>query len=216
VYLSRFRIGTLDVARSILTDRFIGLVSVILLSIPAMIFALRTGGGLAPLGWILLLLVLGLPAGLWFCWLADRWHRGRTATESRFARTVHAAAAILADFRDPRLFGIPFLQSCLMMAATILCVMSLASAIGGVAAPAWGQALFLPVIFLLSNLPISIAGIGVREAAFVSLFGAVGASAEQALALSLSFFALGVLNNLIGGLLYLIYRPSRTPPVAEA
>ena len=119
------------------------------------------------LGWaawgavLVALLVLGLPAGLWFCWLAGRWHRGRTATESRFARTVHAAAAILADFRDPRLFGIPFLQSCLMMAATILCVMSLASAIGGVAAPAWGQALFLPVIFLLSNLPISIAGIAI-------------------------------------------------------
>jgi glycosyltransferase 2 family protein len=214
VYLSRFQIGTLDVTRSILTDRFIGLVSVIVLSVPCMVFALWTSGPLAPLGWILLALCIGLPVGLWLCGHVDRWYRNRSAADGGIAKLIHAGAAILADFREPRLFGLPFLQSCLMMGATILCVMAIAGATGGMSAPLWSQPLFLPVIFLLSQLPISIAGIGVREAAFVSLFGTVGASAEQALSVSLAFFALGVVNNLVGGVMYLLYRPRETSPTS--
>lgn len=213
VYLSRFQIAPLAIARSILTDRFIGLVSVIVLSLPCMVFALSTSGPLALLGWMLLALCVGLPAGLWFCGRADRWYRNRKAADGVLGRFIHAGATILADFRDPRLFGLPFLQSCLMMGATILCVMSIAAATG-LSAPLWSQPLFLPVIFLLSQLPISIAGIGVREAAFVSLFGAVGASAEQALSVSLAYFGLAVLNNLVGGLMYLVYRPRPAQPTS--
>jgi uncharacterized membrane protein YbhN (UPF0104 family) len=212
VYLARFRIGALEIARSILTDRFIGLVSVVVLSVPCMIFALQSGGALHVMGWVLLLFCVGLPVGLWLChWLDRRYYGHKTAAgESRIERVVHAVAAILRDFRSPRLFGIPFLQSCAMMAATTLCVMAISGAIGGFAAPLWSQPLFLPVIFLLSQLPISIAGIGVREAAFVSFFGAVGATAEQALALSLAFFTLGVVNNLVGGLVYLAFGRQQT------
>jgi len=211
IYLARFRIGALEVTRSILTDRFIGLVSVVVLSVPCMIFALSSSGPLHVMGWLLLALCLGLPAGLWLCHWLDRRYYGQkiAAGESRIERVVHAVAAILRDFRTPRLFGLPFLQSCAMMGATILCVMAISGATGGLSAPLWSQPLFLPVIFLLSQLPISIAGIGVREAAFVSLFGAVGATAEQALALSLAFFTLGVANNLIGGVVYLAFGRQR-------
>jgi uncharacterized membrane protein YbhN (UPF0104 family) len=83
--------------------------------------------------------------------------------------------------------------------------MAISGAIGGFSAPLWSQPLFLPVIFLLSQLPISIAGIGVREAAFVSLFTTVGATAEQALALSLAYFTLSVVNSLVGGVVYLAF-----------
>lgn len=213
IYLTRFRIGALEVTRSILTDRFIGLVSVVVLSVPCMIFALSAAGPLHLLGWMLLVLCIGMPLGLVLCRWLDRWYYARQSPDqqSRLAKTIHAIAAILRDFRTPRLFGLPFVQSCAMMAATILCVMAMSGAIGGFSAPLWSQPLFLPVIFLLSQLPISIAGIGVREAAFVSLFGAVGATAEQALALSLAFFTLGVVNNLIGGLVYLASRHRQTP-----
>jgi hypothetical protein len=207
IYLARFRIGVLEIARSILTDRFIGLVSVVVLSAPCMIFALRSEGALHAMGWVLLILVIGLPVGLWLCHWLDRRYYGKphAGGESRIERLVHAVAAILRDFRTPRLFGIPFLQSCVMMAATILSVMAISGAIGGFSAPLWSQPLFLPVIFLLSQLPISIAGIGVREAAFVSLFTTVGATAEQALALSLAYFTLSVVNSLVGGVVYLAF-----------
>jgi len=54
---------------------------------------------------------------------------------------------------------------------------------------------------LLSVLPISLGGWGVREVSMVALFGSVGASAEQALALSLLWGVLPLLISAPAGLL---------------
>lgn len=63
-------------------------------------------------------------------------------------------------------------------------------------------------IFALTSvagiLPISLAGLGVREGAFVGLLGAFAIPAERALALSLTIFALQILLGLIGGALELL------------
>lgn len=55
---------------------------------------------------------------------------------------------------------------------------------------------------LLSVLPISLGGWGVRELSMVSLFGAVGVEAERALALSLVWGVLPLLVSLPGGFLW--------------
>lgn len=55
---------------------------------------------------------------------------------------------------------------------------------------------------LLSLLPISLGGWGVRELSMVTLFGAVGAGAEQALGLSLLWGLLPVLVSLPAGVLW--------------
>ena len=136
VYLARFRIGALEIARSILTDRFIGLVSIVVLSLPCMIFALHPAA----------LSCDGLGASC--CFVLDcRWASGSaTGSTDRYYAHKTAAGEIASsgwcmrrrnsrDFRPPRLFGIPFLQSCAMMAATILCVMAISGAIGGFSAP---------------------------------------------------------------------------------
>ena len=54
---------------------------------------------------------------------------------------------------------------------------------------------------LLSVLPISLGGWGVREVSMVALFGSVGAGAEQALALSLLWGVLPLLISAPVGLL---------------
>ena len=60
---------------------------------------------------------------------------------------------------------------------------------------------FVPLILLVMLLPISINGIGTSQVAFVWFFGLVGVPAEQAFALSVLFVALGVVGNLPGGIL---------------
>lgn len=58
-------------------------------------------------------------------------------------------------------------------------------------------------IFALASvaaiLPISLAGLGVREGVFVGLLGAFAVPLEQALALSLTIFSLQVVFGLVGG-----------------
>ncbi|WP_114576539.1 lysylphosphatidylglycerol synthase transmembrane domain-containing protein [Saliphagus sp. LR7] len=63
---------------------------------------------------------------------------------------------------------------------------------------------FVPLVELLLFVPVSIQGFGVRETAYVYLFGAVGAPAGAALTLGIAMqLVLGVFNNLLGGLVYL-------------
>lgn len=71
----------------------------------------------------------------------------------------------------------------------------------------------VPVIELLLALPVTIQGIGVREAAYVSLFAAVGGEPAAALLLALGVYASNiVLNSGLGGLVYLGYQAGWLAP----
>jgi uncharacterized protein (TIRG00374 family) len=61
---------------------------------------------------------------------------------------------------------------------------------------------------LISMLPVTISGLGTRDAAFVYLFAKQGIPATQAMTLSLSFFLFNNLGILLFGLvLFLIFKP---------
>jgi len=61
---------------------------------------------------------------------------------------------------------------------------------------------YIPIILLIMQVPVTINGIGTSQWAFVALFGESGVAAADAFALSVLFVALGVVGNLPGGLLY--------------
>ena len=63
--------------------------------------------------------------------------------------------------------------------------------------------LFPPVI-LITTLPISVGGLGVREAAMATIFGFVGVPHNSAVVLSLVFFAVSMLTALPGGVVFLL------------
>jgi uncharacterized protein (TIRG00374 family) len=60
----------------------------------------------------------------------------------------------------------------------------------------------IPAGVLVSMLPISLGGLGVREALYVALFGAVGVAPAPAFALSFASFVLGAIVLLPGAALY--------------
>ncbi len=62
--------------------------------------------------------------------------------------------------------------------------------------------IFVPIATVVSMLPISLAGLGVREGVFVYLFSTAGVPKEQAIGVSLLFFFITVLVSLAGGVLY--------------
>ena len=73
--------------------------------------------------------------------------------------------------------------------------------------------LFLPLITLVTMLPISLGGLGLREALMVGLFGAVGISQTDVLSVSLTIHLINTLLSLWGGAL-LVRQSFR--PQAEA
>ncbi|MCH8237952.1 MAG: flippase-like domain-containing protein [Proteobacteria bacterium] len=62
------------------------------------------------------------------------------------------------------------------------------------------------LVILVTTIPISIAGWGVRETAMVGLFGLIGVPAEGALVLSVLFGLIGIAVALPGGAVWLASR----------
>ena len=86
-----------------------------------------------------------------------------------------------------------------------LCVFFLAMSIG--VDVTWLDCMVLmPLVILVTTLPISIAGWGVREGAMVTAFALVGVPGEGALVLSLMLGILGIVMMIPGGGFWLIRR----------
>ncbi len=66
--------------------------------------------------------------------------------------------------------------------------------------------IFIPVISAIASIPISISGLGVREASFVLLFGFLGVSPAQATAVSFAWFLSVATGSLPGLVEYLRYK----------
>jgi hypothetical protein len=68
--------------------------------------------------------------------------------------------------------------------------------------------IFVPVITLISMIPISLNGMGLREYSFMSLFGAIGIAPESCIALGLISSIVIILSSLPGGIVYIFFRNS--------
>jgi len=70
---------------------------------------------------------------------------------------------------------------------------------------------FLPTLTLISIVPISIGGVGVREAAMVAFFSSVGADASIVLAAAIAVHALNTALSLYGGVVLVLERRWHSP-----
>lgn len=80
----------------------------------------------------------------------------------------------------------------------------------GLAVPLGVYFALVPIILLIVLMPITINGIGTTQAGFVWLFGRAGVASAPAFALSVLFLGIAVVGNLPGGVLYLFGGRSRT------
>jgi len=65
---------------------------------------------------------------------------------------------------------------------------------------------FVPVITLISMIPISLNGMGLREYSFMSLFGAIGIMPASCIAMGVIASIVTILSSLPGGIVYLFFR----------
>ena len=83
--------------------------------------------------------------------------------------------------------------------------------------PTFGQlATIMPIVNILSSMPISIGGLGVREGLFGVFLGQLcGVSGGVAYLISLTGYCLTLFWGLLGGALYVFYRPSEHARLRE-
>lgn len=69
--------------------------------------------------------------------------------------------------------------------------------------------LYIPIIGLLTMIPITIGGLGVREKSFVTFFSNLGLKESVAISTSLLFLIVNLLYALMGGIVFLFLKKSR-------
>jgi uncharacterized protein (TIRG00374 family) len=80
----------------------------------------------------------------------------------------------------------------------VFVIWALASALG-IGAPLSFHLVAVPLITLITLLPVSINGIGVREGGFVHFYSKIGVAGNEAIALSLAYTLVLIIFSVIGG-----------------
>ncbi len=72
------------------------------------------------------------------------------------------------------------------------------------AVPLWYLILFIPLVHILSALPVSFGGIGVRESIYVVFLALIGVGQPEAMAFGLLWSLLGLGGGLVGGVVLIL------------
>ncbi len=201
-YIYRRQHGPAIAVSPVVTERLLGLVAMITLATTIVPFLARDSESLRILAdilpWVFLSALLGLftlgsrltyrPIHRWF----ERWEHNRI-----IGPLLHIAEATHTYIRKPWLVIKILLLSVVAQAFAAGVYFCLGAGIGADALLP-GYLVIVPVIFAIASLPITIGGLGVREAAVVSLFPAIGMSQADAGAVALFYIPVLLISTLPG------------------
>jgi uncharacterized protein (TIRG00374 family) len=208
--LSSHRVPKADAVASVFLDRMLGVLSVLVMSLVGLLLARDLAANPA------IILTLGITtlacivaAALIFSTAADALAE-TLLPRVPWVRLRTAAASLIASIRryagHNEALGNVLISSITVQILRVFQAYSLGVALG-VQQPLITYFAFIPLILLITFLPITANGIGTGQAAFVWLFGRVGTSGAEAFALSVLFVGLGILANMIGAPLFLQRSP---------
>ncbi|RME99324.1 MAG: UPF0104 family protein [Chloroflexi bacterium] len=193
-----------DAVTSVLVDRMIGLYGLQTLAIVALLLdwgsvpvvvayvtVLFFAGGLT-IGFLLINRPL-------YRWLREHIGLFRWATDIKFVGSLFNS---FQSYPLPAI-GRAYLVSLVFNVGLILTNLFIGLALGA-GAKLTHYAVFIPITSMVLLIPISFAGLGVREETYRQLFGQVGVPAEVAVSMSLLYYVFGnICTGIIGGIIYL-------------
>ena len=205
--LSREGVSGVHAVASVLMDRLLGIVSILLVGVVGAILARRL------IDVRLLFPALGLLALLCvFAFAVVFSSRAANLINlalQRLPRGSQLGSALVEAIQRYKHHHADLVNVLLCSVAVqilrVLQTYSLGLALGLTVPPGIYFAL-VPIILLIVLMPITINGIGTTQAGFVWLFGRAGVASAPAFALSVLFLAIAIVGNLPGGLLYLFGR----------
>ncbi len=195
-------------AAVVLADRGIGLLGLVLLA--AVAASIATGSGLTegPVpSWLLwsgfaLATAVSAPAVIAPGGLERLLQPLRRLHPEWVGARLEQLTAVLGRFRDaPSALAGCFAGALVVQALLVGFYAAIAHAIGVPVSP-WHMAVVVPVSFLVQMLPVSVNGLGLREATFSFYFSRLGLPIEAALVVSLVGAGLMVVFSLSGAAVY--------------
>lgn len=169
----------------VLVERFVGVAVLAALSVAGAILVELP----APILGIIIALALGIGA----CVFA-LWRQLRVPAQGRRSRLIPRNLQL-----DGGTLGLVFAWSLVLQ----LCSVGLSWVVGmalGVVLPFGAYLALVPLVWVLTMLPLTVGGVGLREAGFVYLFGTLGVGSELSLAISLGTYAGLLFSGIFGGM----------------
>jgi len=207
MYLNRRGLGLHALAASMIVDRGIGLMAMLLLATTCAVFFAPPGldndartSAFAVLALTLVGAALALSpwAGHGLKWLQRRYH------QTRLRHGVLESALLCHSYRsDPLLLTAAAALSLIAQSFSILTYVLLGIGIGLALAPTT-YFVIIPIVFVAAMLPISLGGLGVREGTLVGLLLAFGADRQLAIGLSLLYLIVLWLSTVPGAAVLLL------------
>ncbi len=194
---------------SVFTERLMGFLAITVMVLFSLIFIAPAMDGYYVL--ILSLLFLFLLLFLLLIFLNRRFFLyltqilGKIKTMGIGEKLVHFSESVNVYCRYSRALLKVFVVSLCYQLFMVLFSYSVSQALG-LGLSVFDFILFVPVIGLISMFPLSVNGIGIREAGYIFLLSRVGRGSSEALSLSLMIYAIGVAASLIGGALFGLQR----------
>lgn len=199
-----------DAAISVMVDRLMGLVAYFAAAVIMAVVTLVVLGGSLEMETIVLWVLLGfgaLLAGLALLFSRRLTTRGAFLFDLPVLRAFRPTAVRIFHALQVYRSSSGTLVRALLVSLAVMLVSSVVqftiSRALGLDIPVLYFFLFNPLIAFVLVVPISVNGIGLKEAAFVFFFGLVGVAQSAALSISLVFHAVIVASSLPGGLLWL-------------
>ena len=193
-FLSRGGNSRLKATYSIFCDRIIGLWAMFVLGAGAVIIA----PGMLPDRFGMLLLASSAAMCLAVCFMPLI----RDLLRKVFPVFYERLGFVMVYWERPRSLVVAFLLSLTLQFCGMYAVYLLALGLGLNCRPEFYFAAF-PLVAILTILPISVSGLGIREGGFVYFLGLKQVPPEKAIVLSLAFFAVQAAAALLGGAGYL-------------
>ncbi|MGY8668652.1 lysylphosphatidylglycerol synthase transmembrane domain-containing protein [Bradyrhizobium sp. UFLA05-109] len=186
---------------SIFVDRAIGLIALAIVIVASLPWSYRLINDAQGRSALLLLDFAALGAGLGFLLLGALnwpWLKRWWATHHIHACAVIANRAIFNRSRGP-------IVTILSLLVHVLTVVIAWCVVQSIAAPiSFGETfLLIPPVMLITMMPISIAGWGVREATMGLAFGFAGLAANEGVNISLLYGAVSFIVGAFGGLVWI-------------
>lgn len=205
--LSRLRVDGVQSAASVVMDRALGILSMVIVAVVALAFAremMAVPGVSATVG----ISALGCAAGaaaLYSTRAAAAAHKLTSWLPGRKLRYLSGGLidAVRRYTQHHRELTTVLLSSIAVQGLRVLQAFCLGTALG-IPSPLWVYFVFIPLIVIVLQVPITISGLGVSQWMFALLFTRVGVTQEAAVALSILFIALAFIGNLPGAVLYAI------------
>lgn len=191
-------------ASAVVMSRVTGFFGMMLLGIPVLlIWHDHFNNGITLAFLLLSLLVSGMIGGaVFFAILLPRIVRGKWINHKVFQSGIKIGKALSVAMQRPRSLSIAILYGVIFWIGSCLNHYAYGVALG-IHLPLYFYCVAVPFISLVTFLPISINGYGLREGAFVYIFSIMHVAPAQALFLALLMDAQALLFGCTGGALYL-------------